>query len=40
LLKIVVFDSADPDYFVAHYDLLGGEEFPDQPSAALFTEWQ
>ena len=30
-LKVVVFESANPDYFVAHYDLERGEVIPDQP---------
>jgi enoyl-CoA hydratase/carnithine racemase len=38
-LKVVVFDSANPDYFVAHYDLERGEVIPDVPGAAKFTEW-
>ena len=33
-LKIVVFESANPDYFVAHYDLERGEVVPNQPGAA------
>src|SRR6201991_5286038 len=32
-LKVVVFDSANPDYFVAHYDLERGEIIPDVPGA-------
>lgn len=38
-LKVVVFDSANPDYFIAHYDLERGEIIPDMPGAAKFTEW-
>src|ERR1700744_5148940 len=38
-LKVVVFDSANPDYFVAHYDLERGEVIPDQPGAAEFSAW-
>jgi enoyl-CoA hydratase/carnithine racemase len=38
-LKVVVFESANPDYFVAHYDLERGELIPDQPGAAEFSEW-
>lgn len=37
-VKVVVFESANPDYFVAHYD-LEDEEVPDVPGAAEFTEW-
>jgi enoyl-CoA hydratase/carnithine racemase len=38
-LKVVVFDSADPDYFIAHYDVARGEEIPDVPGAAEFGRW-
>jgi enoyl-CoA hydratase/carnithine racemase len=38
-LKVLVFDSADPDYFIAHYDTVRGGEIPDMPGAAPFTEW-
>lgn len=38
-LKVVVFDSSNPDYFVAHYDLERGEIIPDVPGAAPFGEW-
>ena len=38
-LKIVVFESANPDYFVAHYDLERGEVVPDQRGAAEFSAW-
>ena len=38
-LKVVVFESANPDYFVAHYDLERGEVVPDQPGAAEFSAW-
>ncbi|MCQ1574636.1 enoyl-CoA hydratase/isomerase family protein [Neorhizobium galegae] len=38
-LKIVVFESANPDYFVAHYDVLRGAVMPDIPGAAPFTDW-
>ncbi|MFD4592757.1 enoyl-CoA hydratase/isomerase family protein [Streptomyces rubiginosohelvolus] len=37
-LKVVVLESTNPDYFVAHYD-LGYEEAPDVPGAADFTDW-
>ena len=37
-LRVVVFDSAHPDYFIAHYD-LEDEEVPDVPGAAEFTHW-
>jgi enoyl-CoA hydratase/carnithine racemase len=38
-LKVVVFESANPDYFVAHYDLERGEVIPDHPGAAEFSAW-
>ncbi|MFM0507030.1 enoyl-CoA hydratase/isomerase family protein [Paraburkholderia sp. RL17-373-BIF-A] len=38
-LKVVVFESANPDYFVAHYDLDRGEVIPEQPGAAEFSAW-
>ena len=37
-LKVVVFESANPNYFIAHYDLERGE-VPDQPGAAEFSAW-
>jgi enoyl-CoA hydratase/carnithine racemase len=38
-LKVVVFDSANPDYFVAHYDVVRGEHIPKIPGAAEFSRW-
>jgi enoyl-CoA hydratase/carnithine racemase len=38
-LKVIVFESANPDYFIAHYDLERGEVIPDQPGAAEFSAW-
>jgi enoyl-CoA hydratase/carnithine racemase len=38
-LKVVVFESANPDYFVAHYDLERGEEIPKVEGAAEFSRW-
>lgn len=38
-LKIVVFDSANPEYFVAHYDIIRGDVIPDIPGAAEFGAW-
>ena len=38
-IKVVVFDSADPDYFISHYDIVRGEVVPDLPGAAPFSEW-
>ena len=30
-VKVVVFDSADEDYFISHYDLVRAEEVPLEP---------
>lgn len=38
-LKVVVFDSANPDFFCAHYDMVRGSVAPDLPDAAPFSEW-
>jgi len=38
-LKVLVFESANQDYFVAHYDLERGEVIPEQPGAAEFSAW-
>jgi enoyl-CoA hydratase/carnithine racemase len=38
-VKVAVFESANPDYFVAHYDLERGKVIPDQPGAAEFSAW-
>jgi enoyl-CoA hydratase/carnithine racemase len=38
-LKVVVFESANPDYFIAHYDLERGGVVPEQPGAAEFSAW-
>ena len=38
-IKVVVLDSADPDYFISHYDIVRGEVVPDLPGAAPFSEW-
>lgn len=38
-LKIVVFESADPEFFVAHYDVVRGREIPSVAGAAPFHEW-
>lgn len=37
-LKVVVFDSANPDYFIAHLDLVDWS-VPDVPGAAPMSEW-
>lgn len=40
-VKVVVFDSSVPDYFMAHYDLLArqGKENAEGEDAAPETEW-
>jgi enoyl-CoA hydratase/carnithine racemase len=38
-LKVVVFESANPDYFIAHYDLERGGVVPEQAGAAEFSAW-
>lgn len=38
-VKVVVFESANPDYFIAHYDIVRGDVIPDQPGAADFGAW-
>ncbi|MCU1324235.1 MAG: enoyl-CoA hydratase [Acidobacteriaceae bacterium] len=45
-VKVLVFDSADPDYFISHYDLVRATEVPEKPSddhvygwARLFTRF-
>ncbi|RXZ78377.1 enoyl-CoA hydratase/isomerase family protein [Paenibacillaceae bacterium] len=34
-LKVVVFDSADPDYFMAHYDMSRAAERPRHPGYSV-----
>ena len=38
-VKVVVFESANPEYFIAHYDIVRGEVIPAQPGAAEFGAW-
>jgi enoyl-CoA hydratase/carnithine racemase len=38
-IKVLVFDSADPDYFISHYDVARGDVVPDLAGAAPFSEW-
>ncbi|MBI5601901.1 MAG: enoyl-CoA hydratase/isomerase family protein [Deltaproteobacteria bacterium] len=33
-IRVVVFDSANPDYFIAHFDVGTLVQFPDSPAAA------
>jgi len=39
VIKVVVFDSADPNYFISHYDIARGDVVPDLPGSAPFSEW-
>ena len=36
-IKVVVFDSANPDYFIAHIDLIRAAEFDLTPRASGFN---
>jgi len=38
-IKIIVFDSANPDYFIAHVDLLRSAEFDLSPRATGLSAW-
>ena len=38
-IKVVVFDSADPDYFMAHIDLVRAGEFDLSPKASGLSGW-
>ncbi|AVF34198.1 enoyl-CoA hydratase/isomerase family protein [Rahnella sikkimica] len=39
-LKVVVFESADPDFFMNHHDVINRTTIPDQPGAApFFYHW-
>lgn len=38
-LRVVVFDSAVPDFFLAHFDIARGDEVPDIPGAAPISAW-
>lgn len=38
-IKVVVFDSANPDYFMAHIDLIRSAEFDLTPKASGFAGW-
>jgi enoyl-CoA hydratase/carnithine racemase len=31
-VKVIVFESANPDYFIAHFDVNFLEQFPDEPA--------
>lgn len=38
-VKVVVFDSADPDFFIAHLDLLRASEFDTTPGPTGLPQW-
>ena len=38
-LKAVVFESADPDYFIAHYDLLHPTQSSTKPGPTGYAPW-
>jgi enoyl-CoA hydratase/carnithine racemase len=38
-VNIVVFDSADPDYFIAHIDLMGIDKFSLEPGPTGLAPW-
>jgi len=38
-IKVVVFDSANPDYFIAHVDLLRSAEFDLSPRSTGLSAW-
>jgi len=38
-VKVVVLESANPEFWVAHYDFARADVMPDMPGAAPFTEW-
>ena len=38
-VKVLVFDSADPDYFISHYDLVRATEVPETPEDDHVYGW-
>jgi enoyl-CoA hydratase/carnithine racemase len=38
-LKVVVFDSADPDFFIAHFDISRAADTPRQPGPSGLPPW-
>jgi enoyl-CoA hydratase/carnithine racemase len=38
-VKVIVLESANPDFWVAHYDFNRADIVPDMPGAAPYTEW-
>jgi len=37
-LRVVIFDSADPDYFISHLDVARLSDVPDRPGAARLSD--
>lgn len=37
--RVIVFDSADPDFFIAHFDTARGGELPREPGPSGFSPW-
>jgi enoyl-CoA hydratase/carnithine racemase len=38
-LKVVVFDSADPDFFIAHYDVSRARDASREPGPSGYAPW-
>ncbi|MGF6505824.1 enoyl-CoA hydratase/isomerase family protein [Paraburkholderia sp. 32] len=38
-VQVIVLESANPDFWVAHYDFNRADVMPDMPGAAPYTEW-
>ena len=38
-LKVVVFDSADPDFFIAHFDVARAADTPREPGPSGLPPW-
>src|SRR5258705_4129969 len=38
-LKVVVFDSADPDFFIAHFDISRAADTPREPGPSGLRPW-
>src|SRR5258708_30193150 len=38
-LKVVVFDSADPDFFIAHFDISRAANTPREPGPSGLPPW-
>ncbi|RFB78168.1 enoyl-CoA hydratase/isomerase family protein [Methylovirgula sp. 4M-Z18] len=38
-LKVVAFDSADPDFFIAHFDIARAADVPKEPGPTGYSPW-